>query len=431
MLGYGQSRSFAVLEYWSTVLTKPRVVYVNHVARLSGGELALLRLITALGDSVEPYVLLAEDGPLTSKFKSVGIPVEVLPLNETTRDLRRHEIGGLRAVRPISAAATYSARLARRFRQLDPQIIHANSLKSGFYGGLAGRLVGTPVLWHVRDRIANDYLPREAVAVTHLALATLPSCIVSNSEATRSTLGSRLGLRRIGPAPVIYDPYRPTRDAKRPSRDVATIGIIGRLAPWKGQDVFLRAFAQAFPDGDQQARVIGSALFGEEVYAANLKQLCNNLGIADRVTFVGFTQDIEGELSDLDVLVHASIIPEPFGQVIVEGLAAGLPVIATAAGGPLEIITEGVDGLFSPPGDIKKMAGCMVALAADPELRKKLGTAGALRAKRYRPEVIGPQMLTLYQDILKDSHPTQKSSPSRRSDSIRSAIVQNGRSRRP
>ena len=112
-----------------------------------------------------------------------------------------------------------------------------------------------------------------------------------------------------------------------------TVGMVGWLSPWKGQDVFLRAFALAFPNGAARARAIGSAMFGEDAYATSLTELCDELGLTGRVDFRGFQADIPAELAELDVLVHATVIPEPFGQVVVEGMAAGLPVIASHAGG--------------------------------------------------------------------------------------------------
>src|SRR5262249_10793443 len=107
-----------------------------------------------------------------------------------------------------------------------------------------------------------------------------------------------------------------------------TFGIVGRLAPWKGQHLFLEAFARAFPDSEERAVVVGGALFDEVDYEHGLQRTARRLGIAGRVEFRGHRPDVWEELARLDVLVHASITPEPFGQVILEGMAAGVPVIA-------------------------------------------------------------------------------------------------------
>ena len=198
---------------------------------------------------------------------------------------------------------------------------------------------------------------------------------------------------------VVGDPYLPSRDIHPARRGVMRIGMVGRLAPWKGQDVFLRAFARAAAGGDQRAVIIGSAIFGEDDYASALRGLAAELGVADRVEFRGFLHNVEAQLGDLDVLVHASVLAEPFGQVIVEGMAAGLPVIASDAGGAAEIVEDGVDGLLFPPGDVDALCDALTRLLLDAPLRQRLGEAGRRRARDFRPDVIGPQMMDVYRRV--------------------------------
>ena len=119
-----------------------------------------------------------------------------------------------------------------------------------------------------------------------------------------------------------------------PMTSGAVFGMLGRIAPWKGQDLFLRAFAEAFPGGTERAVIVGTAMFGEEDYERELPALAAELGLDVRVEFRGFREDIWRELAALDVLVHASLTPEPFGQVVLEGMAAGLPVLAPDEGAP-------------------------------------------------------------------------------------------------
>jgi glycosyltransferase involved in cell wall biosynthesis len=181
------------------------------------------------------------------------------------------------------------------------------------------------------------------------------------------------------------------------ARDGAvTVAIVGRLSPWKGQDVFLAAFAKAFPGGEERALIVGSAMFGEDTFERQLRAQADRLGIADRVSFVGFTRDVFGVLAEVDVLVHASTVPEPFGQVIIEGMAAGVPVIASAAGGPLEIVTHGVNGVLVPPGDAEALAAWLAKLAASPQLRAELATQGRVRALDFAPDRIAGAVADIY-----------------------------------
>jgi glycosyltransferase involved in cell wall biosynthesis len=297
------------------------------------------------------------------------------------------------------AVAAYVARLAGRLRRIRPDLVHTNSLKAALYGGVAARLAGVPVVWHVRDRIAPDYLGGPAAALVRALSRVLPDAVIANSATTLATLPvsrRRPGLWRVVPSPV---PAGPLERVARPGGPLH-VGMVGRLAPWKGQHVFLEAFARAFPTGPERAAVIGGALFGEEDYEASLGRDAARLGIAERVELRGHRLDMAGELAHLDVAVHASVAPEPFGQVVVEAMAAGLPVVAAAAGGPAEVVTDGVDGILVPPGDIEGLAGALRRLAGDADLRDRLGRAGRARAVAFRPEAVAASVMELYREVL-------------------------------
>ena len=377
---------------------KPRVVYLGHVAKLSGAELALLRLLPAV-DGVDRHVIVAEDGPLVGRFQQEGITAEVMPIAARTASLRKESVRFGLPLRSLSDTVAYARRLSRRITELDADIVHTNSLKAHFYGGLAARLAGVPQVWHTRDRVAPDYLPMPAVRLVRFAVRHLPAAVLANSAATLETLKLQRGLRRVLANPVVMaDRVLPSE--RRRSGAAFTVGVVGRLAPWKGQDVFLRAFAQAFPAGSERAVIIGSAMFGEDEYAASLSKLAVELGVADRVDFLGFVDDVPGRLAQLDALVHCSTIPEPFGQVVVEGMAAGLPVIAARAGGPAEIIADGSTGLLTPMGDVAALAAALHSVAADPAFAARLGAAAWTESRRYRADSIARQLTDLYYEVL-------------------------------
>jgi glycosyltransferase involved in cell wall biosynthesis len=212
--------------------------------------------------------------------------------------------------------------------------------------------------------------------------------VVVNSDATARSLG------RAGDGPPTFvvpdcvDDLDGAAPRRVPATDASTltIGVVGRLAPQKGQREFLVAFATAFAaDPSVRARIVGAALFGEDDYAAALGDLARDLGVADRVDLVGFVPDVAAELARLDVLVVPSIVPEGFGLTVVEGMAAGLPVIAPDAGGPAEIVTNGVDGVLVPAGDSAALASAMRRLAGDPSVRQRLGDAARQRAADFTP----------------------------------------------
>lgn len=374
-----------------------RVVYLDHFAGLSGAELALLRLLPAL-EGVDAHVVLGHDGPLVGALEEAGIRTEVIPMRAAARDVRRERLARGVPAGGVIGAIAWALAVGRRLRRLRPDLVHANSLKAGVAGGLAARLGGAPLVWQVHDRIAADALPAGAVRLVRGALHALPAAVVANSATTAATLGrARANQVRAVVAPPVAPPATPREPVPdHPFR----VGILGRVAPWKGQDLFIRAFARAFPDGQAQAVVVGGAMFGEDAYEATLPRLAASLGVGERVELRGLRRDIGAELARLDVVVHASLVPEPFGQVVVETMAAGRPVVAPAAGGPSEIVTDGVDGLLVPPGDVDALAGALVRLAADPALRARLAAAGPRRAADFAPDAVAPQMRAVYAEVL-------------------------------
>lgn len=369
-----------------------RVLFVDHTAVLSGGELALARLLSCL--DVEAHVVLAEDGPLRERLEAAGATVHILAMDDALRRLPRSAVvtGGM--ARQASVIA-YSVRLASLIRQLRPDVVHTNSLKAALYGGLAGRLARVKVVWHLRDRIAPDYLPEVAVTLVRRAARVLPAAVIANSASTLETLG-HLSV----PSVAIPSPIDIESQPAAQREGVLRVGIVGRIAPWKGQDLFLRAYARALRDSAAEAVVIGEPLFGEDDFLVELKQLAVELEIADRVDFRGFREDVGAELARLDIVVHASTVPEPFGQVVVEAMAAARAVVVADAGGPAEIVRDGETGLTYTMGDERALAACLERLAGDAPERERLGEAASRDVDRYRAGPIARDVRRLYASVV-------------------------------
>src|SRR5919202_348475 len=166
-----------------------RVVVVDHVARLSGGEIALTRLLPALARSVDVHVILGEEGPLVERLRDRGIETEEIPLAPLLRDVRRETVRPTRLDLPAVAHLPVAVlRLSRRFRALDPDLVHTNSLKAAFYGGIAARAAGGPPPLHVRGRVAGGYLPPAAGVLVRAASRLLPAAVVKTPLAPLETL---------------------------------------------------------------------------------------------------------------------------------------------------------------------------------------------------------------------------------------------------
>jgi glycosyltransferase involved in cell wall biosynthesis len=159
---------------------------------------------------------------------------------------------------------------------------------------------------------------------------------------------------------------------------------VGRLEPWKGQEVFLQAAARiAERCPDARFAVVGSAITDKlRAYPDQLERLAATLGLADRVHFAGHVDDTAPWFDALDVCVHATH-GEPFGLVVVEAMAVATPVVATALGGPTEIVEHGTSGLLVPPGEPEPLADAVASILADERLAARLADGGAQRASRF------------------------------------------------
>jgi glycosyltransferase involved in cell wall biosynthesis len=271
--------------------------------------------------------------------------------------------------------------------------------KGHFYGGMAAQTAGIPaVFWQqgipgrsVLERAAGA-IPARAIACCSHAAARAQRDLTPGRHIHTIHLGVRLpdrGLVQGSGAPI-----------KRSLgwEDNPTVGIVGRLQPWKGQEIFLRAAARlAEAQADIRFMVVGGAILGwEGSYPDDLRHLAADLGIADRVFFAGHQADMHPWYDALDVVVHASF-GEPFGLVLVEAMALGKPLVATNLGGPLEIIEDGTSGLLVPPGDPEQLAEAVERVLADRMLASSLSRGAVERAKAFTEE----RMAEGFADLLK------------------------------
>jgi glycosyltransferase involved in cell wall biosynthesis len=168
--------------------------------------------------------------------------------------------------------------------------------------------------------------------------------------------------------------------------DALRVGLVGSYAKWKGHQVFLEAvriLAPLFPSSKVQFFIVGGPLYatgGSQWTQPDLEKLAGSLGVSDRVVFLPHQTDVDPIYRGLDLVVHASTKPEPFGRTIVEGMAYGKAVVAALGGGVGEIIDDGKDALACRPGDPGDMAKKIERLLRDPELRTRLGMAGRQKA---------------------------------------------------
>jgi glycosyltransferase involved in cell wall biosynthesis len=373
------------------------VVFATHSSADSGAEQATVSTIAAWPSALpRPLLLLAEHGPIEERALRSEVDVEVALLDRRVASVRRHESGPVRLLRAVVGLLRHAGPVREVLDRRRADVLVATSIKALLFGWPAARRRRAAIVWSVHDRIHRSYLPGAAVLVLRHVAPRLVDGIVVNSRTTLETI-------RPGRTPVIVAaPTVPLddRDFSEPGDDVRRVVVLGRLAPWKGQDLFLRAFARAFAGSATEAVVVGGALFGEDDYAASLHDEAERLGIADQVRFTGHLDDPWTELAEADVLVHCSRIPEPFGMVVVQGMWARCAVVATRPGGAAALVTDRQDGLLVPCDDEPALAEALAELRDDPALRRRLATAARATASAYRPEVVAPDLARWLDDLV-------------------------------
>lgn len=359
-----------------------RVTVLSHTATLGGAELALVRLLGALpANDCDVNVILLESGPLQDALVTAGVEVRVVPLRAETlalsrRDLLRSPAKTLRAVADIAAAWIH---IQRCVRDSAPDIVQTNSMKAHVIGVALKVVTRTPLVWYLHDRLAPDYLPRIVAAVLR-ALSLVPDHVIVNSAATAATVPRRTTVAYPGFA--AEQALSPTQVMTRRAEE-ATFLLLGRISPTKGQMEFVQAAAQVL-QREPRARflIAGAPVFGSVDYCDAVHERVRHEGLEDAFEFLGFTAQPEGLFDRVTALVHASPVPEPFGQVVLEACVRGVPVIATRAGGVPEILSndEGATlGILVPPGDPTALASAMLEVLTDPRASR----ARALRAHEF------------------------------------------------
>jgi glycosyltransferase involved in cell wall biosynthesis len=367
----------------------PRILFVNQSGVYGGAEFGLVDVARHYRDTAS--VILFADGPVRRDLEAAGVEVEVLALRGLGTVKRESGSPPVAALLDLARLSREVAVRARRY-----EVIYANSQKAFTVSAVASVMARRPLIWHLRDILNADHFSRMNVKAAVTLANRCASRVLANSEATAAAFvvagGSPDRVRAV-PYGIDAAPFLEVSDADAAAARVALgvgdaplIGLFGRLAEWKGQHIAIDA-AAALPD--VHLLLVGGAMFGEDAYAESLRSRAVGLGVADRVHFAGYRDDVPILMRASDIILHTSIAAEPFGRVILEGMLAGRPVIATGAGGAREIVEDGVTGILVPPGDPSALAEAVHRLLAAPDRRRAMGSAARTRAMmHFTPEAM-------------------------------------------
>src|SRR4028119_2423914 len=319
-----------------------KILFLDQSGKPGGAELCLIDIAKPYRDSC--LVGLFVDGSFRQLLEQQQIPVEVL----ATEAIKvRKESSLTQSLSSVTALLPLIARVVQLSQNYD--LIYANTQKALVVGALASFLGRRPLVYHLHDILSTDHFSRTNRRLAVTLANRFASLVIANSKASQAAFleaGGRSGITHVvynGFEPEVYqsDPSNIRQLKKQLELDGRFIvGHFSRLSPWKGQHILIEALAHC-PE-DVTAILVGDALFGEQDYAQQLHKQVAELGLEQRVRFLGFRSDIPQLMAVCDLVAHTSTAPEPFGRVIVEAMLSGTPVVATSSGGAIELVEPGI-----------------------------------------------------------------------------------------
>ncbi len=349
----------------------PRVVHLDHTTVRGGAELALIRLLRAQPDWVPAVLVPAVDDVDAFDLLPAGVVRRASGVRQGSggSDGSARRLAGLASRLIVQAVLTRMHPLVRT-----GDVVAANSTRAAAYAALALQASRIPLVVHLRDLVDEESLGRLGHALMTRLVLPRADGVIANSRTTLASAAPYLRPAAVSvvipsAAGLVFSPLRTLREG--PVR----IGMLARIDPWKGQAELLEAFARAFPHGHEVLEFAGGAPFEHESFAERLRARAVELGVSDRVRLLGHVDDTARALAGWDVAVQYSTRPEPLGQNVLQYLAAGLPTIVAAEGGPTEWVEDGINGLAVGPRDPAVLGEALRRLAADPGLRQRLSAA--------------------------------------------------------
>ena len=383
---------------------KMRVVYVNHTGQVSGAERVLLDILRGIDRArFEPYLLCPTEGRLANEIKAEGIPC--LPLPAVTVRFATRPDRMLRAVVPFWKAIVA---LRKLLLELRPDLVHANTIRSGIASTIATSGTAIPVIWHVHDILPEHVLSR---GVRALARASRRTQIVAVSHAAARefcgnldfggrvrTIHNGTDLRKF---PVKSDRKPALREELGIPADAFLVCAVGQICARKG----LRELVEAFRLIQQRApqmhlAVVGRAVFKhEQAYLESLVTAVRDSGCGERIHLTGELRDVSAILQAADLLVLNSR-QEPFGLVLIEAMSSGTPVLATRVGGIPEIVSEPENGWLVEPDDTAGLARKLIELSSNRGMLEQAAHIGrTVKCPQFSMERFQKNLSRLYSEF--------------------------------
>jgi glycosyltransferase involved in cell wall biosynthesis len=302
----------------------------------------------------------------------------------------------------------YVQQLNEAIHRIMPDVVHSNGLKMHLLGALATPR-RMPIVWHLHDYIGLRPLMSRLLRLNIHRCAGMIANSQSVADDTRRVFGSRVPIQTVYNAVDLSKFAEGTRldldclaGMAPPPSNTLRIGMVATMARWKGHEVFLRALAM-LPAEIIRGYIIGGPIYhtaGSQYSLAELRRMASALHLDGRVGFTGFISDTASAIRALDIVVHASVAPEPFGLAVAEAFACSRAVVASRGGGVLEIVRENENALAHTPGNACELAKVLARLVSDGNLRRTLGAAARKTAERsFTRARLAHDLMGFYQTV--------------------------------
>jgi glycosyltransferase involved in cell wall biosynthesis len=385
-----------------------RVLFFHAYAHQYAGAQRVTELLArALPDrGFRARVVLPAPGPFLDRLRAAGIDVRLVAAPRIWARYGR-ELEGPRLLPALAALPGYWLTLAGALRRWRPSIVHCNDHRGLLLAGPAARLAGIPLVWHVHGAYAAPLLDLLGILLASRVLVVSRATLASLPLLARFSQRVRILANGLPPEAFDRESFTATT-SNSPGRIPPGDGLgsklvicAARINPDKGLDVLLEAAARLRSRiHDARFEILGGLQSGYEHHAAELEKLRHERGLLDMVVFRGFIQQPRPLIAAADVYVQPSRA-EPFGLGVLEAMALGVPVIASRAGGLVDIVEDEVSGLLVPPGDPAALSAAIQRLLGDRELARRLGEAGRQRALRqFSLDRMLDRLIATYSEVL-------------------------------
>jgi len=388
---YTWIRSFKLIQ---ASLGSQKIVFLSSEDMISGAEISLFELVTGLSGHYHPEVWIGGKGPLYDKFLQFNVSLKLVPklsLN-FSRYSKKSDLIKAFVKLPYSMFTVF-----QEIRKSDAETVFVNTFKSLLISFPGILLTSKKVIYWAHDAFKFD-------SKTQFGKRNFYKCVfrilkihvVCNSKYTSLSLKENFGITSdhiLNPIVRVVATQR-----KNSSETLIKLGICGRIAEWKGQLFALKALAPLLSNSNNLVlEVLGSPLFGDEIYFQQVKNFIADNSMSEKVILIPFSAEPEKIVATWDLSIHAAIEPEPFGRTIVESLMVGVPVIVPNVGGPLEIISERINGLTYKIGDVDDLANKVKEFLENSKLRKELVSNAGNVFSIFNPQ----QQIAAFEEWLK------------------------------